>query len=222
MLPHRRVYNEEQAIFRDVVRRFIAAHITPNFPRWEEQGIVDREYWAQGGKWGLLCPQVPPEFGGPGCDFKYNAIVREEIAYAGVALQEPSITRVIRALVNDTVEFLSTPGNPRACLSLTGALATSDAGEGARNALVELRRKGEAAIRVRLKRGRQNGDFPADLDPTDLARYISTLLTGLGIQAANGATPTELRRIADVALRCIVRFTTHLGRPGDAPNGRDL
>jgi acyl-CoA dehydrogenase len=85
MLAHRRVYNEEHAIFRDVVRRFIADQIAPNFARWEERGIVDREYWIQGGERGLLCPQVPTEFGGPGCDFKYNAIVGEEIAYAGYA-----------------------------------------------------------------------------------------------------------------------------------------
>src|ERR1700738_1968073 len=85
MLAHRRVYNEEHAIFRDAVRRFIADQIAPNFARWEERGIVDREYWIQGGERGLLCPQVPTEFGGPGCDFKYNAIVGEEIAYAGYA-----------------------------------------------------------------------------------------------------------------------------------------
>jgi alkylation response protein AidB-like acyl-CoA dehydrogenase len=85
MLAHRRVYDDEHAIFRDAVRRFIAEEIAPNFARWEERGIVDREYWSRGAERGLLCPQVPPEFGGPGCDFKYNAIVGEEIAYAGYA-----------------------------------------------------------------------------------------------------------------------------------------
>jgi acyl-CoA dehydrogenase len=85
MLVHRGIYGQEHAIFRDAVRRFIAEHITPHFVRWEEQGIVDRQYWAHGGHVGLLCPQVPTDYGGPGCDFKYNAIVGEEIAYAGYA-----------------------------------------------------------------------------------------------------------------------------------------
>jgi len=85
MLVHRPVYDEEHALFRDVVRRFVADQITPNFARWEEQGIVDRHYWTEGGHRGLLCPQVPTELGGPGCDFKYNAIVGEEIAYGGYA-----------------------------------------------------------------------------------------------------------------------------------------
>jgi alkylation response protein AidB-like acyl-CoA dehydrogenase len=85
MLTHRSTYNEDHGIFRDAIRRFISDRITPNFARWEEQGIVDRDFWTQGGQMGLLCPQVPSEYGGPGCDFKYNAIIGEEIAYAGYA-----------------------------------------------------------------------------------------------------------------------------------------
>ena len=85
MLVHRDVYGEDLSIFRDAVRRFIAVEITPNFESWEEQGIVDRSYWSKGGAAGLLCPQIPEAYGGPGGSFKYNAIIGEEIAYAGYA-----------------------------------------------------------------------------------------------------------------------------------------
>lgn len=85
MLVHRDVYGEDLSIFRDAVRRFIAVEITPNFESWEEQGIVDRSYWSKGGAAGLLCPQIPEAYGGSGGSFKYNAIVGEEIAYAGYA-----------------------------------------------------------------------------------------------------------------------------------------
>ncbi|MET0987136.1 MAG: acyl-CoA dehydrogenase family protein [Steroidobacteraceae bacterium] len=85
MLSHRPVYGDEHAIYRDTVRRFIEREITPHFARWEEAGIVDREYWIKGGATGLLCPQVPEAYGGPGGTFKLNAIVGEEISYAGYA-----------------------------------------------------------------------------------------------------------------------------------------
>jgi len=39
------------------------------------------------------------------------------------------------------------------------------------------------------------------VDPGDLARYISTVLTGLGVQAANGSTRAEMMRLVDIALR---------------------
>ena len=85
MLTNRPVYDEEHSLFRDAVRGFIKAEITPHFERWEEAGTVDRRYWQAGGEAGLLCPQTPEAYGGPGGDFRHNAVVVEEIAYAGYA-----------------------------------------------------------------------------------------------------------------------------------------
>jgi len=39
------------------------------------------------------------------------------------------------------------------------------------------------------------------VDPGDLARYISTVLTGLAVQAANGSTRAEMTRLVEMALR---------------------
>ena len=85
MLKPRAVYSEEHEMFRDAVRGFVKAEITPHFQRWEEAGIVDRSFWDAGGEAGLLCPQLPEEYGGAGGSFKHNCIVVEEIAYAGYA-----------------------------------------------------------------------------------------------------------------------------------------
>ena len=85
MLAHRRIYGEEHGMFRETVRKFVSAEIAPNFASWEDKGIVDREYWTKGGAAGVLCPQVPEQYGGPGGSFKHNAIIGEEIGYAGFA-----------------------------------------------------------------------------------------------------------------------------------------
>lgn len=85
MLPTRAIYSAEHELFRDMVRRFINDEVTPNFARWEEDGIVDRRYWQKGGEAGLLCPQVATEYGGAGGSFKHNAIIVEEFSYAGFA-----------------------------------------------------------------------------------------------------------------------------------------
>lgn len=85
MLAHRAIYDPDHAIFRDTVRRFAQQEITPHFARWEEAGIVDRSYWQAGGATGLLCPQVPEAYGGIGGDFMLNAIIIEELWYAGYA-----------------------------------------------------------------------------------------------------------------------------------------
>jgi len=83
-LPPRPVYTRDHDDFRASVRRFIEREIAPNFARWEEAAIVDRDLWYRAGEAGMLCPQVPPEYGGTG-DFRYNAVLIEECSYAGFA-----------------------------------------------------------------------------------------------------------------------------------------
>src|SRR5262249_43199451 len=66
MLPNRPVYDEEHALLRESVRRFAAAKIEPHFQEWEKAGIIDRVLWPAAGQAGLLCPQVPEQYGGVG------------------------------------------------------------------------------------------------------------------------------------------------------------
>lgn len=85
MLPERAIYDEEHRQLRQSARRFLATEVAPHFQKWEEAGIVDRGMWRAGGQAGLLCPQVPEEFGGAGGDFRMNAVVVEEFSYSGFA-----------------------------------------------------------------------------------------------------------------------------------------
>jgi acyl-CoA dehydrogenase len=82
----RTIYSAEHEQFRDTVRRFLDREVLPHYERWERQGIVDRSFWHACAGAGLLCPTVPEIYGGLGLDFRYNAIVDEEAAYAGVQL----------------------------------------------------------------------------------------------------------------------------------------
>ena len=90
-LDHRFDQDESKVLFRQSVRRFLAAEAEPHLDRWEAQGNVDRAFWQKAGAAGLLCPTVPEIYGGPGLDFSYNAIVTEEHGYArvpsGITLQ---------------------------------------------------------------------------------------------------------------------------------------
>ena len=81
----RLLFNEDHHAFRDTVRRVLADVIAPRMDVHEANGIVEREAWRAVGAAGLLCPQVPEAYGGPGLDFSFNAIVGEEIAYLGSA-----------------------------------------------------------------------------------------------------------------------------------------
>ncbi|MDO7835460.1 acyl-CoA dehydrogenase family protein [Sphingobium sp. HBC34] len=82
-LNGRTAYDENHTMFRDTVRRLFERELIPHLDKHEEDGIVGREFWLACGQAGLLCPTVKAEYGGLGLDFGYNAVVAEELAYAG-------------------------------------------------------------------------------------------------------------------------------------------
>ena len=82
----RSIYNDEHKLFAQSVREFIAKEITPNNPKWEKDHMVSRESWLKFGESGFLCMQIDEAYGGLGIkDFRYNAIITEELARTGCA-----------------------------------------------------------------------------------------------------------------------------------------
>ena len=83
--PRRPWEDEEVAMFRSAARRFIEQEAVPRDAQWRRQKFVDREFWHQAAKVGLLCPSMPLEVGGGGGDFRMEAVVSEELAFAGLS-----------------------------------------------------------------------------------------------------------------------------------------
>ena len=79
------IFTPEHEIFRDSVRRFVEKEIVPFHYEWEKQRGFPREVWLAAGALGLLCCDVPVEYGGTGADWLHNVIVIEELWKAGVS-----------------------------------------------------------------------------------------------------------------------------------------
>lgn len=75
---------EDVQLFRKTVRRFVNEEFVPNEARWREQHRVDPEAWTRAGEVGVLLTDVPEEYGGGGGDYCLEAVVTEELCYAGV------------------------------------------------------------------------------------------------------------------------------------------
>lgn len=127
--------------------------------------------------------------------------VDDPAQYAARALAKPTLKGVLRALFDNTVEFLTTPGHPPSCMSLAGAIACSVNATPAKQLMTEIRKQNEADIKSRLVKARKSGELPKQINVDDFTRYLSTILAGLSIQAANGSTKAELKRTAEMALR---------------------
>lgn len=85
IVESRPLFAEEHAIYRESVNRFLAERATPNLAAWREAGRLPLEFLRECGAQGLLCPQVPEAYGGPGGDFRLNVVVAEEVAYCGLS-----------------------------------------------------------------------------------------------------------------------------------------
>ncbi len=82
----RTIYTEDHEAFRDTLRSFIEAEVVPHFEEWYANGIVPKDFYLKLGELGVFGIEVPEEFGGAGEEtFKYEAIIAEECARAGVS-----------------------------------------------------------------------------------------------------------------------------------------
>jgi AcrR family transcriptional regulator len=122
-------------------------------------------------------------------------------AYVREALNEPTARAVAERLLSGSVEMLTAPGNPRGCLAVQGALACGEAADSVRRELNARRAAVERDLRERFRRAAREGDLPADVDCAELARYFATVMQGMAVQAAGGATRADLLGVAAAAMR---------------------
>ena len=132
----RDLYDEEHEAFRDIVRDFVEKHAKPHVERWDEQGAVDRELFTAAADAGILGFAVPEEYGGGGAsDFRFNAIMAEELArnpvssgMAGIALSNDIVIPYFTDLTDEAQKQRWLPGI--AAGELITAIAMTEPGTG--------------------------------------------------------------------------------------------
>ncbi len=77
--------NEELSIFREAAVRFVEAEMVPNEAEWRKQQNVGRDVWRKAGALGLLCTDVPEQYGGGGGDFRHEAVLYAELGRRGLS-----------------------------------------------------------------------------------------------------------------------------------------
>jgi AcrR family transcriptional regulator len=122
-------------------------------------------------------------------------------SFVGEALKRPTAREVAEAIFSGFVRMQRDRSGSRGCMIVSGALACGEEAEAVRRELARLRQATVAALRERFKQAVHEGDLPGGTDCATLARSVATVLNGLAVQAASGATEKELRQVAAVAMR---------------------
>jgi AcrR family transcriptional regulator len=152
---------------------------------------------------GINRPSLYAAFGNKESLFKkaLQRYIEGPASYVRQALAQPTARQVAEKLLHGAVKNLTNPANPRGCLAVQGALACGDDADCMRKELIRQRESLVTALRDRLQRAKKEADLPPSSNPPDLARYLATILHGLSVQAASGASRKDLQRVATLSLK---------------------
>ncbi len=123
------------------------------------------------------------------------------VAFIQAALSEPTAYAVAERTLRDSAEFLANPQTRCGCMTIQAALVGGKESQPVRKKLVALRLRGQEALLQRFERAQKEGDLEKTADAGDLARFVTAMFQGMTVQAIDGASLQELRRLAQTALR---------------------
>lgn len=126
---------------------------------------------------------------------------KEKVTYLREAVEAPTAYGVAERMLRGAAIMMTDACSPVGCLTVKGSMTCGDEAPSVRREIDAIRINFETTLRERLDRARAEGDLPADTDPAHLCRFLTTMIQGMSVQAANGASRDDLIMVADTALK---------------------
>ncbi|GAA1851487.1 acyl-CoA dehydrogenase family protein [Pseudonocardia ailaonensis] len=148
-LPPRTVFTDEHEAFRSAFRTFLTREALPRRDTWLEAGVIDRDFWRLAAAQGFVAFAAPVEHGGVGVDdFRFNAVIDEEVALLGIGTDAFTLTNDIvgpyfTELTNDEQKARWLPGITSGEQVVAIAMSEPEAGSDLRGIRTTARRDGE-------------------------------------------------------------------------------
>jgi len=119
-------------LYRDTVERFVETEMLPDDEASRKRGHVGRELWRRAGELGVLCSDIPEQYGGGGGDFRHEALLYEAMARRGLTGMSPSVHSIVaHYFLNHGTEDQRQRYLPRMARGeLIGAIAMTEPGTG--------------------------------------------------------------------------------------------
>ncbi|WP_426513021.1 TetR/AcrR family transcriptional regulator [Dactylosporangium sp. McL0621] len=118
-----------------------------------------------------------------------------------VLVEEPHARDAVERLLHEAAAAYTRPDRPRGCLLITAATNCSPQSADIAAHLRDQRAVGAHALEAKIADTVRAGELPPDTNPRDLASFYGAVLQGMSARARDGASPDDLHRIADHALR---------------------
>ena len=124
--------DSDLAIYRDSVERFVETEMLPGDEEARKRGNVGHALWRRAGELGILCSDIPEQYGGGGGDFRHEAVLYEAMSRRGLTGMSPSVHSIVaHYLLNHGTEEQKQRFLPRMARGeLVGAIAMTEPGTG--------------------------------------------------------------------------------------------
>jgi len=124
--------DSDLAIYRDTVERFVETEMLPGDEEARKRGNVGRDLWRRAGELGMLCSDIPEQYGGGGGDFRHEALLYEAMSRRGLTGMSPSVHSIVaHYFLNHGTEAQKQHFLPRMARGeLIGAIAMTEPGTG--------------------------------------------------------------------------------------------
>jgi len=178
--------NPELEAFQTSVEKFLDQEMLPQDEAARAQGHVGYDLWRRAGELGMLCTDIPAEFGGGDGDFRHEAVIYEAMARRGLTGLNNSVHSIVaHYLLNHGTQEQKEFYLPQLCAGqMVGAIAMTEPGGGSDLQSIKTRaiKNDNGYILNGSKTFISNGFLSelmlvvAKTDPTQRARGVSIFL----------------------------------------------
>ncbi len=178
--------NPELEAFQTSVEKFLDQEMLPQDEAARAQGHVGYDLWRRAGELGMLCTDIPAEFGGGDGDFRHEAVIYEAMARRGLTGLNNSVHSIVaHYLLNHGTQEQKEFYLPQLCAGqMVGAIAMTEPGGGSDLQSIKTRaiKKDNSYVLNGSKTFISNGFLSelmlvvAKTNPTQRARGVSIFL----------------------------------------------
>lgn len=148
-------------------------------------------YSAFGGKEGVFFAAID-RYNSTRGDFMDRAFAEEDHA-----------STLIRRLLYDAASHYADESCPGGCLIISSAVSVTDANRHVADRLKDMRNANVDLLTERIAADVAEGVLPADCEPAELAEFIGVVIQGMSQRARDGASRSQLERVADRSLQSV-------------------
>jgi AcrR family transcriptional regulator len=128
---------------------------------------------------------------------RYYANVQEQCG----GCPQATAREYMEGFLTELAKLFTDAEHPRGCLAVMAMTTALESSPRMQGFLAEKRAASKARMRERIQQGIDNGELPADTDAAALTNLYSAVISGMALQAKDGATRKTLLAMVDAAMR---------------------